>query len=133
MVHAELSVVRYKPAAHSKAHWALHLRIVDGGEARHLLYQANGEAGNLHLDVVEADPMESQHFLEQIDICDIDGTSDIAEVESHLKKQPMRNEVSSWTCQDWVMEVLEALDEDNLLDEYQYGEAKERLMGLYAN
>ena len=131
MVHAELSVVRYKPAAHSKAHWALHLRIVDGGETRHLLYQANGEAGNLHLDVVEADPLKSQRFLEQIDICDIDGTSDIAEVESHLKKQPMRNEISSWTCQDWVMESLETLSEESLLNEYQYHEAKQKLEAAY--
>ncbi|EPT01880.1 hypothetical protein FOMPIDRAFT_116431 [Fomitopsis schrenkii] len=131
MVHAELSVVRYKPAAHSKAHWALHLRIIDTDKTRHLIYQANGEAGNLHLDVVEADPVKSRRFLEQIDICNIDTASDITDVERHLRRQPVRNEISSWTCQDWVMESLETLNEESLLDEYQYHEAKQRLETVY--
>ena len=131
MVHVELSVIRYKPAVHSKAHWALHLHVVNGSEARDVIYQANGEAGNLHLDVVEADPMKSLRFLEKIDICDIDGAQDLADMERYLQKQPMRNEISSWTCQDWVMESLETLSEESLLDEYQYHEAKQRLEAAY--
>lgn len=131
MVSAALSVIRYRPSTHSKAHWALCLLISDSWVEHQILYQANSEAGNLQLDIVEADPKNSRRFLEQIHICYIDGTRDIADVERHLKRQPMHNEISSWTCQDWVMESLETLNDEDLLEEYQYNEAKQRLETAY--
>jgi len=134
MVHAELSVVRYRPLAHSKAHWALHLHIVGGDESKqHFIYQANGEPGALALDVVEANPMQSQRFREEIFVCEIDGERAIAEVKECLRRQPMRNAIATWTCQDWVMESLETLNDEMLVDEYQYAEAKEKLETAYHN
>ena len=75
--------------------------------------------------------MKSLRFLDKIDIFDIDGAQDSADMDRYLQKQPMRNEISSWTCQDWVMESLETLSEESLLDEYQYHEAKQRLEAAY--
>ncbi|KAI6128909.1 hypothetical protein EDD16DRAFT_26406 [Pisolithus croceorrhizus] len=133
MVSAELSVVTYAPRAHSMAHWAIYLRVVKGGQTKHLIYQANGNEGELHLDIREADPRASQRFSEQILVSEIDDGQAIAEVKQTLENQPMKNNVPTWNCQDWVMEALDDLDTEGLLDAYQYQEAKGKLEALYHN
>lgn len=49
MVQAELSVITYTPNVHSMAHWAIYLRVVDGSQTQHIIYQANGDEGDLEL------------------------------------------------------------------------------------
>ncbi|TFY82321.1 hypothetical protein EWM64_g1693 [Hericium alpestre] len=128
---AELSVITYTPSAHSMAHWAIYLRIVEGNEIQHLIYQANGDEGELELDIREADPKASSRFRGLINVSDIDDQDTIAQVKETLERQPMQNTIPSWNCQDWVMEALEALNDEMLLDEYQYQEAKDTLENLF--
>ncbi|TBU21925.1 hypothetical protein BD311DRAFT_706356 [Dichomitus squalens] len=68
--------------------------------------------------VREADPKASSRFSKQIDVSDLDDEDTIAEVNELLKQQPMKNDIPSWNCQDWVMKALEALDGAALLDNY---------------
>ncbi|KAI5980585.1 hypothetical protein EDD15DRAFT_916917 [Pisolithus albus] len=131
MVRAELSVVTYAPRAHSMAHWAICLSIVKGDQTKHLIYQANGDEGELHLDIREADPRSSRRFSEEILVSDIDDEQAITEIKQSLEKQPMKNDVPTWNCQDWVMEALDDLDTEELLESYQYQEAKGKLEALY--
>ncbi|KAI8969542.1 hypothetical protein BD414DRAFT_450219 [Trametes punicea] len=131
MVHAELSVVIYLPQAKSMAHWAIYLQVVEGDETKHFIYQANGDEGELELDVREANPKASTRFCKQIDVSDLDNDNTITQVKELLAQQPMKNDIPSWNCQDWVMEALEALDDAALVDNYQYHEAKEMLEELF--
>ena len=135
MPTAELYVVTYTPLAHSMSHWAIYLRIIptdvdpdDDGGCQHFIYQANGPEGNLALNVAEANPRHSRRCREVIMVSSID---DIEEVKTKLREQPMSNEVASWSCQDWVMEALETLDDEELLDSSTYAEAKTRLDELF--
>ncbi|EJF59712.1 hypothetical protein BD309DRAFT_899480 [Dichomitus squalens] len=63
-------------------------------------YQANGDEGELELDVREADPKASSRFSKQIDVSDLDDEDTIAVVKELLKQQPMKNDIPSWNCQD---------------------------------
>jgi len=106
------------------AHWAINLRAAGSD----LIYQANGDEGKLDLDIRKANPKNSSRFRKEIKVSDID---DEVEVKRILEGQPMNNDVASWNCQDWVMEALEALNDEMLLGDYQYNEAKDTLMELY--
>ncbi|KAF8584459.1 hypothetical protein K439DRAFT_1633603 [Ramaria rubella] len=56
------------------------------GETKHLIYQANGDEGELELN--------------QINVSDIDDEGTITEVKQTLERQPMKNNVPTWNCQD---------------------------------
>ena len=92
MVHAELSAVIYDTTDKSMAHWAIHLRVTDDDDITHIVYQANGDEGELMLNVREADPASSRRFRKEIHVSDIDDESAIAEVKGILERQPMKND-----------------------------------------
>ncbi|KAF8584453.1 hypothetical protein K439DRAFT_1633594 [Ramaria rubella] len=70
------------------------------GETKHLIYQANGDEGELELNVREANPRVSSRFRKQINVSDIDDEGTITEVKQTLERQPMKNNVPTWNCQD---------------------------------
>lgn len=118
---SRLSVVIYIPGLSSMAHWAIYLRIgADGTDFQHMIYQAVGEAGELEFNVLEADPKASARFKSEVEVSYIYGKHSIKEVQKVLEAQAMQNEMANWNCQDWVMEALETLHEDDLVDQYDY-------------
>ncbi|PGH04720.1 hypothetical protein AJ79_06999 [Helicocarpus griseus UAMH5409] len=72
--------------------------------------------------------------LEQLyHLCDID-TADAGKVRDVAGQLKIRNEVKGWNCQDFVLDLLEALEEKGIVDtergDGRYGERKERLRGM---
>lgn len=131
---AELSVILSRPCTKTLCHWAIYLRITgtDGSEVQHLLYQANGNAEeHFVLDARQEDPKALDMFERQIDVSIIDGAADVKEAREVVERQPMQNGISTWNCQDWVMETLEALHDAGLVDDYGYEDAKTTLEDLY--
>lgn len=88
----------------------------------------NGEPKNFKRDVREGvEPDKSARYRKLVHVSDIDDKDTVNEVCKIISTQIVRNDVSTWSCQDFVLEALEKLDEECLLDEYQYSEAKEIL------
>jgi hypothetical protein len=132
MVSATLSVAVYRRVEHSKSHWAIHLLTRKDGEEEHIIYQAAGDEGKLSVEIREGvDPANSQRLMELILVSELDSTKVVEEARDIMSNQPVQNEVPLWTCQDWVMETLEALSDAELLDQYTYDEAKEKLEGVF--
>lgn len=126
MFSATLNVAMYRPAGGNVGHWALYLRIFYGNDIKHLIYQVNGEPKNFMRDVREGvEPDKSARYRKLVHVSDIDDKDTVNEVCKIISTQIVRNDVSTWSCQDFVLEALEKLDEECLLDEYQYSEAKE--------
>ncbi|KAL1947539.1 hypothetical protein VTO73DRAFT_13263 [Trametes versicolor] len=129
---AEISVILSTPSAKTLCHWAIYLRITDGSEIQHLLYQAAGNAEEQFvLDIQHEDPKALDTFERQIDVCIIDGAADVTEAREVVEGQPMQNGISTWNCQDWVVDTLEALHDARLVDDYEYGAAMTTLEDLY--
>lgn len=129
---AELSVILSTPSTKTLCHWAIYLRITDGHDIQHILYQAAGNAEEQFvLDVRQEDPKALDTFKQQIDVCIIDGAADVQEARAVVERQPMQNGISIWNCQDWVVETLEALHDAGLGDDYGYEDAKATLEDLY--
>ncbi|KAF9793249.1 hypothetical protein BJ322DRAFT_1207633 [Thelephora terrestris] len=121
MPTAELYVATYAPRHGSMSHWAIYLRVIPTGahsddedECQHLIYQANGPENELELDVSAANPRKSRRSRELIFVSNIDSTRDIEEIKTKLTEQPMMNHIAAWSCQDWVMESLDTLEEEEL-------------------
>lgn len=128
----------YTPLEHSTSHWAIYLPIIpkdvdpdDDDGCEHLIYQATGPENSLGSIVSAVNPRHSRRCREVILVSSIDTVRDIEETKTKLKEHPMSNNVTSWNCQDWVMEVLETLEGEELLDSPAYEEAKTRLGELY--
>ncbi|OJT14176.1 hypothetical protein TRAPUB_9287 [Trametes pubescens] len=133
---AELSVAIYVKSSKKLAHWAIHLRVIDGSsdDAQHFVYQANENAeGKLELDISEVDPAKSIRLKRLVHVAVIDGERTIREVKDLIAQQPIQHDVVTWNCQDYVMETLSTLHDSHCLDDYEYEEAKATLEDLFYN
>jgi len=138
MSTAELYVVTYRPLEHSWSHWAIYIRTIprgvdpdDDDECKHSIYQASGLENELQLDISAANPRNSGRCQAVVFVSSIDTARDLKDIETKLEEQPMMNDIPTWDCQDWVMESLEMLEDEELLDISGYNEAKMKLEELY--
>ncbi|EIW60646.1 uncharacterized protein TRAVEDRAFT_19274 [Trametes versicolor FP-101664 SS1] len=133
---AELSVAIYEESDKKLAHWAIHLRVVDGGDDdfHHFVYQANENAeGRLELDISEVDPANTIRLKRLVFVAMIDGEGTIREVKQTIAQQPIRHDIVTWNCQDYVLETLSTLHDKEYLQDYEYDEAKATLEDLFYN
>lgn len=70
-----------------------------------------------------------QHFLRQFFIAVL-GEDDVERVKSAAKSVPVDNETVEWDCQDYVLEILDKLQEVFILDkdDEDYIDVREILM-----
>jgi hypothetical protein len=111
-------VVFNKPeATGGYKHWAVCLEIdnEDGSDKEYLVIQAKGSQGRFRLDMVIKKPEDSSKFIQKAPIFDFwkDAEQQIIEIAGRLG---IRNEVETYNCQDFVMDLLEAIAEE-FLDE----------------
>ncbi|EDN08071.1 hypothetical protein I7I51_03980 [Histoplasma capsulatum] len=102
---AELFVAISQPRNQTRGtyHWALYLQI---SSTEHAIFQ----------------------IVENIRIAEIDHVDHFRQV---VKDQKIENEMYNWGCQQWVLDVLEALVEADLLTDYDHDEAKLKLVPLF--
>jgi hypothetical protein len=134
MVNGALYVAEYRPQGGNVRHWALYLEVHDGGSVHRNIYQVVGPAkGFEHSMVPDVAPAQSGRFVKNIHVSDLDDRDTIQSVREILGNQAVRNDIATWSCQDWVMEALETLSEEQLLDEFSYADARATLDNDYNN
>ncbi|EIN03905.1 kinase-like protein [Punctularia strigosozonata HHB-11173 SS5] len=132
MPTATLAVAIYRPQENSKSHWALWLSVTTDGVVEDIIYHAAGEPGALALEIRHHNPRQSRRISQIIYVSDLDSERDIQEVRDIMDSQPLLNDIPVWGCQDWVMEALDTMDEEEVLDT-TWPEAKEQLMAVFKN
>ncbi|KDQ54020.1 hypothetical protein JAAARDRAFT_209511 [Jaapia argillacea MUCL 33604] len=94
---------------------------------------ANGEPTEFHLDVAnDVDPRRSRRFIKNTLVAEInEGCLD--DVHTMIRDQPIRNNITTWSCQDFVMEAIESLHDADLLEvsDGEYEEVMNELLGEF--
>lgn len=107
-------------------HWGV---FIDGRrKADKVILQAMGSDGRFRFDAEFTDARQLQGLVELVYLCDVelakvDAIKDIAE------KLPIRNGISGWNCQDYVLDLLATLEEKHVIDA-QDGGYQERKSSL---
>lgn len=102
----------YKPADGNHLHWALHLE--EGSEEK--IYEVLGEFPEFKPNVITGKKPnhtirhQRSIFMYEINTRDLKG---FREAVSSVKPE---NGVSHWNCQDYVIEILEHLEEECIID-----------------
>ena len=107
-----LSVAMYKPAEGNHLHWALHLE--DG--LKHSIYEVLGEHPHFKANVITGKkPDHTVRHQRSIFLYEINGT-DLLGFEEAIACVKPQNDVVHRNCQDYVIEVLENLEEECIID-----------------
>lgn len=123
---AELSVAQYLPKNGNVRHWALYLET----PSESLVYQIGGVPNDYHYDHREnVHPHDSVRFSALVFVSEIE-SKDVEPVKI-LAFYPIITNVVTWSCQDWVLEALEALNDEEYLLSENYADVKERLLEDY--
>ncbi|KAL2833620.1 hypothetical protein BJY01DRAFT_253377 [Aspergillus pseudoustus] len=111
-----IGVAIYNPTDdRDPSHWALWLRSADGKSV--ILQVADDKGGKGYYvakPVYNKEPMKSTRLAEVVE-CGTIPTDKHAKAVVMTQTHPVDNESTTWNCQAWVMEVLEALEELKIL------------------
>ena len=115
----------YRPRYGNFLHWALH---IEKGKEHHIL-EVDGEHPNFKRNSFMEDPNGSSNFLRQFFIAVL-GDHDFERVVNAAQSVPVDNETIEWDCQDYVLEILDKLQEEFVLDkdDEDYMDVREILM-----
>ncbi|MCJ1230280.1 hypothetical protein MMC12_006952 [Toensbergia leucococca] len=108
----KLHVAMYRPAVGNYEHWALYFE----NRSEHKIYEVTGEHPHFKPNVIPGKPTSTNRHRRTIFVSDINET-DIPEFEKAISAVKPQNSISHWNCQDYVIEVLEKLEEECVVDE----------------
>ncbi|KAF7796765.1 hypothetical protein EIP86_007948 [Pleurotus ostreatoroseus] len=133
MVSASLSVAQYRSPAGGCGHWAFALTVKTDQDTEITILQiTNTRTGLFEFkELTDVKPASSDRYIRSVQITDIDSKASIENVKKLIRGQTIHNDKAQWSCQDWVIECLDTLHEEDELDDYQYGEVKEILENDY--
>ena len=120
-----LSVAMYKPAEGNHLHWALYLEDA----SRHSIYEVLGEHPHFKPNVITGKkPNHTVRHQRSIFLYEINST-DLLGFEEVIARVKPQNDVVHWNCQDYVIEVLEYLEEECIIDgeDESYAKAKKEV------
>ncbi|GIK00058.1 hypothetical protein Aspvir_004073 [Aspergillus viridinutans] len=108
-------------------HWAL---FIDEPQADETLLQVKGSDGRFRYEAEKRDARNSQSLVELVYLCDVD-VAKANRIRDVARKIPVHNEISGWNCQDYVLDLLNALENDGVLnsDDADYTEQKSYVEG----
>lgn len=90
-----------------------------------------GEAMNFTASVRnDSIPQDSGSFVESIKVADV-SADDVAALHNIITNIPVQNDVQGWSCQDYIMEGLDALHEEQIVDDEDFEAVRPRLMRRY--
>lgn len=109
----KLSVSMYKPLIGNHFHWALYLE--DGSERT--IYEVIGESPLFKPNLITGKrPDHTFRHRRTIFVYEINA-SDLAEFKEAVSSVKIQNDVSHWNCQDYVIEILDKLEEECIIEE----------------
>ncbi|KAI3097502.1 hypothetical protein CBS147333_9312 [Penicillium roqueforti] len=121
MAYPKLYVVFYRPRYGNYQHWALY---VDDEDVP-MIFEVVGQHPNFIRNVVKAKAEKSKSFLGK-EYVGVIGKADIERIKNVASAIPVDNETVEWDCQDYVLEILDRLEDEFVLeeDDEDYREAR---------
>ena len=124
-----LSVAMYKPVEGNHLHWALYLE--DGSQ--HSIYEVLGQHSHFTPNIISGKkPDHTVRHQRSILVYEINNPDlqGFREVVSSVEPQ---KDVSHWNCQDYVVEILDYLEEECIIDgeDKAYIEARKEVMRYF--
>ncbi|WEW58266.1 hypothetical protein PRK78_003734 [Emydomyces testavorans] len=102
-------------------HWAL---FIDAPHAQDkTVLQALGSAGRFRFESKNADARLYDTLVELFYVCDVD-VARMNDVKQIAEQLPIRDSVAGWNCQDYVLDLLKALEGEGLVDGEEEGYRK---------
>lgn len=98
--------------------WRLYL---DGpSPTQKIIYQVRGSTHRYRFETRTEDYRKSEDLLESIFLCDVE-LEKFGLVDKFARSVVVRNRGAGWNCQDFVLELLERLEEEGVLDGSEEG------------
>jgi len=76
---------------------------------------------------VGAIPRNSSRYVESVEVAEIN-SDDVADLDRIIRATPVQNDVQGWCCQDYVLEALETLNQEQIVEDEEYERARRRLL-----
>ncbi|KAF5856677.1 hypothetical protein ETB97_007034 [Aspergillus alliaceus] len=106
-----LFVAIYHPRYGNYQHWALHLHTA----TEDLIFEVDGEHPSFQKMTSHGKPSDSENLIMSLLVSEI-GDPDVPTVKAVVDAARVDNETLEWDCQEYVLELLEACEEDAVLD-----------------
>jgi hypothetical protein len=122
---ANLYVAIYKPREGNVHHWALWLEATNWS----MIFEAEGEPGKYKLkERKNKKPSSSSRHQSNVFIAQID---DVAGFTQNARSCTPAKDSAAWDCQEYVLEVLEAANDDGIINDYDHQRIKSYLESIY--
>ncbi|EEH04313.1 conserved hypothetical protein [Histoplasma capsulatum G186AR] len=109
---AGLNVAIYEDRGIYK-HWLL---FIDGPtEAEKFILQTMSCSGNYRFELENLDAHKLLNLSEMVHLCDVD-TSEIRAITDVARAAVVHNKYPGYKCQDYVLDLLDGLEEKNIID-----------------
>ncbi|KAJ9244375.1 hypothetical protein DTO169E5_1980 [Paecilomyces variotii] len=121
----KLYVAFYRPHYGNYQHWAL---TIEQESSKCIIIEVVGQHPMFTRNIIEKRPEDSRRFIGKIYLGVI-SKRDIESIKKLAMSQPVENEIVEWDCQDYVLELLDKLEEEFILDadDEEYNEARKEL------
>ncbi|OJD09651.1 hypothetical protein ACJ73_10165 [Blastomyces percursus] len=120
----KLHVVFYRPRYGNFQHCALYLDADD----LDVIFEVTGSHPVFQPNVVHSRPERSKNFVGKVFIATI-SNEDIQRVYDVVSATPVDNDTVEWDCQEYVLDILDKLENEFILeeDDEEYRAAREEL------
>jgi hypothetical protein len=93
-------------------HWAL---FIDQAEAEATLLNVRGSDGRFRYETEKRDVRYDESLVELVYLCDVD-VAKANTIRNIARTIPVHNDISGWNCQDYVLDLLDELEERKVID-----------------
>ena len=95
-------------------HWKL---FVEGAtDSEMILLHIMGSSTRYHFEMRNSNARDSKTLSELVYLCDV-SASKVDAIKDIAKNAVIHNEFPGYNCQDYVIELLDALEEEGIIDE----------------
>ncbi|KAF2167316.1 hypothetical protein M409DRAFT_22743 [Zasmidium cellare ATCC 36951] len=108
----ELAVVIYKPQKGNFYHWGLHVR--NRISNAHHVFQVEGPQHELEPMRRDVKPYSSSRLLQTVVIGHL-RDSDFSVMEQAIRAIEVQNDIPTWDCQEYVIDIMDSLEQRGLL------------------
>ncbi|PGG98660.1 hypothetical protein AJ80_09497 [Polytolypa hystricis UAMH7299] len=124
MGNPNLYVAFYRPRYGNYQHWALYIE----SEEENIIFEVVGQHPNFQRNVVYARPDSSKSYSGNVYVATL-RKDEVEDVKAAAETVLVDNETVEWDCQDYVLELLDKLEDEYILDgdDEDYQEAMKEL------
>lgn len=112
MSYPKLYVAFFRPQYGNYQHWGL---CLDDDDEEQLMFEVSGEHPNFERNIEKQPPEQLEGFLRRVYVAVISKT-DIETVKQVAQTVPVDNETVEWDCQEYVLDMLDRLEDEFVLD-----------------